>query len=1600
MTTKISVYNLGPSVTASISAGGGPKIQTIVYPGNDTAVNTAGGDVVILTGSGFVTGCTIIVNGLSANSVTFNSSSNVQFTTAAQSSGGYPIYLVNPDGGTAIAVPGLQFSGVPSWSTAAGSLGSVYETTAFANTVTAVGDAPITYSVYSGSLPTGASLNSSNGYISGTSSATASPTTYNFTIRSTDGQNQDTDRAFSLTVNPDVVTWSSPANNVTYSVNQNSAISNVTLTATSAVGYGVQYAANTLPTGLTLSGNTISGTPTVVGNTNTLVTATANTTTRTAQQIINWVVSVGADTYMPYVTTLLSASNSANTFVQDASTNNFAVTINGDTKPNNFNPYKPGYYSNYFDGSGDYLTAPTNAAFTFGTSDFTIEGWVYILAAGDKGIFQQSPTGYFNASTTNSVALGINNTGTTWQIYAKNTSASSTATYSLNTWYHFALVRSSSTTTLYLNGTSIITVSADTTNYTGTYFGIGSIYGTSTTPINAYISNLRVVNGTAVYTAAFTPPASPLSAISNTSLLTCQSNRFIDNSTNAFTITRNGDTTINGFNPFTPNSSYATYGSTYFDGSGDYLTVADNTALESFGDFTIEFWVYFNSVTGSQVILDKGWNGASFSPYVILASSSSLIAYASSSGGSWDVLSASSFGTVAIGQWYHVALTRSGSTIRLFLNGTLSTSVTNSSTLMNSASALGIGGGPSAGANPLNGYISNLHIVKGTAIYTAAFTPPTSPLTTVANTQLLICQTNLPSNNSIFLDSSTNNFTAARFGNATQGTFSPYGEGWSNYFNGSTDYLSLASNAAYTFGTGDFTIEFWFCGPSQTNTFLYDNRGATQTGFIHITTGASTSTLRYGPTNTTGTIIIGNNIWHHCAITRSSNTVRLFVDGILDGTATDATNYSSNFSLLIGSNSYSAPSSLMTGSISNLRIIKGQALYTGTFTPSTSPLQPIANTQLLTCQSGSFVDNSPNNFTVTRNGSPSVQKFNPFNITTLSTPYYGAYFDGTGDYLTLPSNTAFNLNATFTAECWVYVTSLANDMGVWFNGTFGVDDNRIQLAIRTTGRIDVYAINTGSQNYYPQSNTGIISANTWYHTAVVSNGSTITLYVNGTSVASSSITGTPPTVNTFYVGYARSSATDKTMVGYISNFRIVKGQALYTTTFTPSTSPLTTTSQGATASNVSLLTCQSNTFIDNSTNNFTITANGDSKPTRFSPFTVSYSTAQPYSTSVIGGGIYLDGTGDYLTIPNSSTFAIPGDFTVEAWIYPRAAVQSGIFTKRSNASTAYGPICLDMNSNYTLTALISTTGTSWANITATTATVTPFQWNHVAVTRTGTTVYVFINGIIAQTLTISGALATNTDAIAIGARAAAGTSVFNGNIADVRFIPGTAVYTSNFVPTNAPLTAVKNTSLLLSGTSGGIYDASTQTVFETVGDTKINTAVVKFSGSSSMYFDGTGDYLTTASNINFTFGTGDFTIECWLYPTTNNQNCNFFDARPSATNGLYPNISLSASGNQVLWYTNSATQITAGTLSPNAWYHLAVVRNSGSTKIYINGTQSGGTYTDTNNYLCGAPVVLGAGSLTLGSTPYTGYISDFRVTKGYARYTANTSPPTSPFISR
>jgi hypothetical protein len=272
----------------------------------------------------------------------------------------------------------------------------------------------------------------------------------------------------------------------------------------------------------------------------------------------------------------------------------------------------------------------------------------------------------------------------------------------------------------------------------------------------------------------------------------------------------------------------------------------------------------------------------------------------------------------------------------------------------------------------------------------------------------------------------------------------------------------------------------------------------------------------------------------------------------------------------------------------------------------------------------------------------------------------------------------------------------------------------------------------------------------------------------------------------------------------------------------------------------------------------------------------------------------------------------------------------------------------------------------------------------------------YINGVQGATSTVSISYPDSSNPIQIGASWNGSTSTFpyTGYISNTRVVIGTAVYTAAFTPPTAPLTAITNTSLLLNFTNAGITDATAKNVLETVGNAQISTAQSKF-GGSSMYFDGTGDYLTSnvATPDLYAFGSGDFTIECWVYFSGVASVQCFYDSRPASTQGAYPLIYLNSDGT-IRYFVSSADQITSSAVSANTWYHLAVSRSGTSTKLFINGNQSGSTYTDSTSYLnaSGRPWI-GINANTTNTQGLNGYIDDLRITKGFARYTANFTPP-------
>lgn len=285
---KISTSNLNAALLTAITP---LQISSIDYPGDDTAANPAGGQTIILNGSGFEAGASVLLNSVAVGVVTVVNSTTIQFISPALAAGGYTLYVANPGGGTAISVPGIQYSGIPTWSTSAGTLGTLYEVAPISTTLSATSDSAITYSLYSGTLPTGSTLNSSTGFLSGTAPVDTGSTTYTFTIRATDAELQETDRTFSLTINTDTVTWSSPAEGATISGNQDEAFTQA-LSASSAGGRAITYTANALPTGLSIVGSDITGTPTAAYSASSLITATAALSNRTATRTIVWNIAL------------------------------------------------------------------------------------------------------------------------------------------------------------------------------------------------------------------------------------------------------------------------------------------------------------------------------------------------------------------------------------------------------------------------------------------------------------------------------------------------------------------------------------------------------------------------------------------------------------------------------------------------------------------------------------------------------------------------------------------------------------------------------------------------------------------------------------------------------------------------------------------------------------------------------------------------------------------------------------------------------------------------------------------------------------------------------------------------------------------------------------------------------------------------------------------------------------------------------------------------------------------------------------------------------------------------------------------------------------
>jgi hypothetical protein len=615
-------------------------------------------------------------------------------------------------------------------------------------------------------------------------------------------------------------------------------------------------------------------------------------------------------------------------------------------------------------------------------------------------------------------------------------------------------------------------------------------------------------------------------------------------------------------------------------------------------------------------------------------------------------------------------------------------------------------------------------------------------------------------------------------------------------------------------------------------------------------------------------------------------------------------------------------------------------------------------------QNNTFLDSSTNNFSITRNGNTTQGTFAPYGAN------WSNYFDGTGDYLTTPSNAAFGFGTgDYTIECWFNLQNQTVGTSTVLSIPDGAGD-----ALLAYVNTKLYVYSPGLATF----DTGVSVTNTWTHVAITRSSGTLRVFVNGALTNSASDSKSWPTTS---VSIGAQSPAASFAIGYISNVRILKGTALYTAAFTPPTAPLTA------ITNTSLLTCQSNRFIDNSANNFTITRNGDVSVQVFSPFSPTAS----YAAGTNGGSGYFDGTGDYLTVPSNAALAVGSTFTVECWVY-RTVGSTIQWLAGNNAGSGNTNWLLEIEANNTVY------GGGWSSGTQTVSTVPVAAWTHIAMVCDSGSLKIYINGIQSGTAG-SGSNFTASDITYIGQYSGASRNL-PGYISNLRVLKGTALYTANFTPPTAPLTAISNTQLLLNFTNAGVIDNAMMNNLETVGNAQISTTQSKW-GGSAIAFDGTGDGLTLPANVNLAVGAGDFTLEMWVYGANNG----------SPVGGSYPRLftlgtaqtlgcfeCYNAAGTMYIEMNNGATiTFTASTLLNSTWNHYAIARSGSSVRAFVNGTQVGSTVTNSVNLNLAATTQSWIGALSASAGNFNGYINDLRITKGFARYTANFTAPTAPF---
>jgi len=689
-----------------------------------------------------------------------------------------------------------------------------------------------------------------------------------------------------------------------------------------------------------------------------------------------------------------------------------------------------------------------------------------------------------------------------------------------------------------------------------------------------------------------------------------------------------------------------------------------------------------------------------------------------------------------------------------------------------------------------------------------------------------------------------------------------------------------------------------------------------------------------------------------------------------------------------------------------------------------------ANLDTANLQPAEYIVDEPNQHMLTYNGNAQISKFSPY-----TTDGWSINFDSNiaSSQVRTPvhSDLEFGTN-DFTVEFWLYHMGGDSDETIvsypQWQGGGTTNGTAWQIRLSNTDYLITDYGNKSSWVFNGNHTDLYVKRHQWNHIVLQRNGTAIKIYCNGKpsstqyNIGTGSITDALTGFNTNFLCIGGYSGNSQDLGGYIADFRIVKGTAVYTPDgngyISAPNAKLT-----AITNTKFLLSVDSKGFEDSSGTNKTVTINSSPSISDWSP----YQRSNDFDTAFFrakdnyyGGSFKLDGNGDKLDMGDNEDWSLSnGDFTFRFWMYgTNNSIQTQhVFAKwnsnkeiraffEGSASNRYTTFWFQYKTS-------STPQDPWVdggkfdNLP-----ITPNSWNYFVFVNSGGTTSLYVNGasMTPTNNTISGTIYNSTDSLWIGSSGDANAG-FAGHIADFEF-EKTAISNPTDVPTNK-VTKNSNTKLLLqpwhTKTSAGVMSLIDSYAQDETGKslTYVGNAAVSASspyksgdyGSFSFNNTSSLNYIKLAQSSDWTPGANSpYTIEFWYKSNVSiGTNNPILTTAGWSSNFLNRWQIVSNSDKIAMWTSNGSgnTFVGATSLTPGKWYHVAVVQDASSNwKLYLNGVQDA-SGTD-SGYTTDSYLEIGANS-TLGSTyGVKGVIADLRIVKGVALYTADFTPPTEP----